>query len=607
MTNPGLDPKELNAQIIESAEVAILTLNSEGVITSWNAAAQRLYGHTARAVVGRNFTILMAPDMQLDHAERFRRVRNGQRVEAFTTRHTHQFGHWLNIRIQIGALVTANGTVIGATLFVVPRSAHNELRASLGGTRNDINNATDFALEALTSANLELLEARAQSELLLQAHADCATMTVDLDGRVKTWSSAARRVLGYSSEQIVGQPMEMLYPPEERDSGRPRRALELAALHGRCEEESPRQREDGSRFWARRVITALRDETGRLIGYAKIIQDLTDAQQLQAKLQHLELGVDAAPDGVLLTDADMGVGGTRIIYANQGFETLSGYPLEELIGKTPRLLQGADTDRAMLERLRTTLEGGGVFVAETTNYRRDQSVYRVRWQILPLRDARAKITHFISIQQDATSRHESFVTSLTEFVRVTDFLSTRRAGALRGSLEVLGGAGVLMQLLSINAQSGLLTLGDDLRLQLDTGQIVSVEHPHLIGIEAVLDALKMQSGAYEFLAAGMVRPAIPLKLSLAVMLLEVSRRGASAPRATEPIFASRPELEGLVVLPHVAAAVAFARSVGIEHFGASLEEIAHQAQPCVVLRGRGFKVIGLEGQLSDVPSDLARV
>lgn len=606
VTLAPLDSKELNAQIIESAEVAILTLNGEGVVTSWNPAAQRLYCHSAKAVIGKNFTMLMSPDVQLDHAERLRRVRSGQRIPAFTTRHTHQFGHWLNVRIQINALTTASGTVIGATLFVAPRSALNELRATLGGPRTDINSATDFALEALDVANLELLEARAQSELMLQAHADCATLTLELEGRVKTWSSAARRVLGYTSEQIVGQSMELLYPIEERISGQPQQVLKMVALYGRCEEESSHLREDGSRFWARRVISALRNENGHLVGYAKIIQDLTDTQQLQAKLQRLELGLSDAPDAMLLTDADLSSGGTRIVYANQGFEMLSGYPFEELVGQTPRMLQGADTDRAMLERLRTTLTQGVVFVSETTNYRRDQSAYRVRWQILPLRDANAQITNFLSIQQDVTSRAKSFVTCLSEIVRVTDFLGSRKAGSLRGSLELLGGAGMLMQLLSINAQSGMLTLGDDLRVQFNTGRIVGVEHPHLVGLEAVLNALRQQSGDYGFLAADLGTPAAPLELSLSALLLEASRRGASTPLAAEPILASLLALEGLVVLPHVAAAVAFAQSMGSQHFAASLEDATHQALPCVVLRGRGFKVIALQGQLADVPSGIAK-
>ena len=61
-----------------------------------------------------------------------------------------------------------------------------------------------------------------------------------------------------------------------------------------------------------------------------------------------------------------------------------------------------------------------------------------------------------------------------------------------------------------------------------------------------------------------------------------------------------------MVLPHVAAAVAFITSIGAEHFKAALEDVEHHAELCVVLRGRGFKVIGLEGQLSDVPGDIAR-
>ncbi len=530
MILPTLDSKALNEQIIQSAETAILTLNTDGVLTSWNAAAQYLYGHSAKSVIGKNFTMLMPPDVHLEHAERLRRVKSGQRVEVFTTRHNHQFGHWLNVRVQISALVAPCGTVVGATLFIAARSAHGELRSSLGGTRTDINSATDFALDALTHTLLELLEVRAQNELLLQAHADCATLTLDLAGRVKTWSSAARHVFGYTSEQIVGQPMELLYPPMERDAGLPQHALGLAALSGRYEEESVRMRDDGSRFWARRVIVALRDDTGRLVGYAKIIQDMTNAQHLHAKLQRLEAGQDDAPDAVLLTDANLSAGdGTRIVYANHSFERLSGYPLEELIGRTPRLLQGADTNRAMLERLRSSLEQGGVFVAETTNYRRDHSAYRVRWQILPLRDASGLVTHFISVQQDASGlQGDQFVTLLGELVRVTDFLSIRKAGSLRGSLALLGGAGMLVQLLNINQQSGMLSIGADLKLQLEAGRIVAVEHPQLVGLEAVLDVLRRESGEYGFLAGDLPKPATALELSLQSVLLEASRRFCAA-------------------------------------------------------------------------------
>ena len=165
---------------------------------------------------------------------------------------------------------------------------------------------------------------------------------------------------------------------------------------------------------------------------------------------------------------------------------------------------------------------------------------------------------------------------------------------------------MLMQLLSLNAQSGMLTLGDDLRLQLEAGRIVSVEHPHLVGLEAVLDALRRKNGDYGFLAADLVRPVAPLELCLSVVLLEASRRGASTPKIVEPVFPSRPVLEGLVVLPHIAAVVAFAQSMGVEHFSVTLEDVANQAEPCVVLRGRGFKVMALQGQLADVPSSIAR-
>ena len=118
--------------------------------------------------------------------------------------------------------------------------------------------------------------------------------------------------------------------------------------------------------------------------------------------------------------------------------------------------------------------------------------------------------------------------------------------------------------------------------------------------------LRQTSVDYGFVAASLSEPAEPLELCLSEVLLEASKRGASTRPLTEPVFPLRPELEGLVVLPHVAAAVTFARSMGVEHFSASLENVPHQSAPCVVLRGRGFRVMALQGRLADVPSDIAK-
>jgi PAS domain S-box-containing protein len=112
-------------------------------------------------------------------------------------------------------------------------------------------------------------------------------------------------------------------------------------------------------------------------------------------------------DGVLITDARMAPSGPRIVYVNRTYLQLTGYAEHELIGQTPRILQGPETDRAVLDNLRHNLEHALPFHGETVNYRRDGSPYWVEWDIAPVRDETGAVTHFISIQRDVSARKAS--------------------------------------------------------------------------------------------------------------------------------------------------------------------------------------------------------
>ena len=109
-------------------------------------------------------------------------------------------------------------------------------------------------------------------------------------------------------------------------------------------------------------------------------------------------------EGILITDAELDLPGPRIIFVNPAFTKMTGYTAEEVIGKTPRILQGPRTDKAVLDRLRQNLERGEVFEGEAINYRKDGTEFDLEWQIAPIRDAGGTITHFLAIQRDITER-----------------------------------------------------------------------------------------------------------------------------------------------------------------------------------------------------------
>jgi len=121
-------------------------------------------------------------------------------------------------------------------------------------------------------------------------------------------------------------------------------------------------------------------------------------------LRLLKAAVEATGEAILITTAELDEPGPRIEYANAAFVRLTGYRVEEVVGRSPRFLQGPKTDRAELDHARASLEAGEAFQGEALNYRKDGSTYVVEWLITPVREAEGRITHWVSAQRDVTER-----------------------------------------------------------------------------------------------------------------------------------------------------------------------------------------------------------
>lgn len=135
------------------------------------------------------------------------------------------------------------------------------------------------------------IEALQRSEerfrLLLESIRDHAIYMLDLDGRVLTWNSGAEQMTGYSRQEIMGKHFSVFYTPEDIRAAKPEAALRTAAEHGRYEQEGWRLHQNGSRFWANSVITALHDSYGNLTGFSKVIHDLTERKISEESLREL--------------------------------------------------------------------------------------------------------------------------------------------------------------------------------------------------------------------------------------------------------------------------------------------------------------------------------
>jgi len=119
--------------------------------------------------------------------------------------------------------------------------------------------------------------------LLVHSVRDYGIFLLDPKGHVASWNEGAQRIKGYSEEEIIGRHFSTFYPAEDIASGKPDMELEVAARVGRFEDEGWRIRKDGSLFWANVIITALRNDSGELVGFAKVTRDLTERKEAEER------------------------------------------------------------------------------------------------------------------------------------------------------------------------------------------------------------------------------------------------------------------------------------------------------------------------------------
>jgi PAS domain S-box-containing protein len=153
-----------------------------------------------------------------------------------------------------------------------------------------------------------------------------------------------------------------------------------------------------------RYSSPVLDETGKYYGRIWAFRDITERKRSEESLRLLESAIKQTKESIMITEANLDLPGPKIIFVNPAFTQMTGYTAQEVIGKTPRILQGLGTDRTVVKRLRENLERGETFEGEAVNYRKGGKEFDMEWQIAPLRDAGGKITHFVATQRDITER-----------------------------------------------------------------------------------------------------------------------------------------------------------------------------------------------------------
>jgi PAS domain S-box-containing protein len=242
------------------SDYAIYMLDTSGIVSSWNAGAQRFKGYTPPEILGKHFSsFYTAEDQAAGLPARALAIAlaegkyesEGWRVRKDGSR------FWANVVID--PIYNDEGTLLGFAKI----------------TRD---------ITERKKAEDALRDSEQRFRLLVQGVTDYAIYMLSRTGIVTNWNVGAERIKGYSYDEIVGSHFSRFYTEQDREAGVPQNALRNAASVGRYEAEGWRVRKDGTRFWAHVVIDAIRDEAGELLGFAKITRDLTEKKAAEDAL-----------------------------------------------------------------------------------------------------------------------------------------------------------------------------------------------------------------------------------------------------------------------------------------------------------------------------------
>jgi PAS domain S-box-containing protein len=252
---------DLNELLMRSVvDYAIYMLSPEGCVVSWNPGAERITGYTANEIIGAHFSGFYTDEERLA----------GVPTEALQT--AADAGRFMTEAWR----VRKDGTQFWAMVVIDPTYQDGRLAGFIKITCD---------MTEQRKAQLAALAGERSFRLLVQGVTDYAIFMLDPDGRVANWNAGAARIKGFSEAEILGKHLSSFYTQEDQGAGLPARALETARSQGRYESEGWRIRKDGTRFWASAVIDAIRDDTGTLIGFAKITRDLTERREAQLELE----------------------------------------------------------------------------------------------------------------------------------------------------------------------------------------------------------------------------------------------------------------------------------------------------------------------------------
>jgi PAS domain S-box-containing protein len=378
------------AAIVEYSNDAILGRSLEGIITSWNPAAERLFGYSGEEVIGKSVGLIVPGDRTDELNGILDKITAGDPIEHFETVRLRKDGTVFPVSITVSPIRDADGTILGAS--VIARDVTEQRQAH----------------EAV------------QRVAAIVEYSDDAVIGSTLDGVITSWNPAAEKLYGYSSEEIIGKSVRPVTPRS--------RAGEIEAILARVRAGTPvehletiRVRKDGSTFPASLTVSPIRDADGTITGASVIARDVTEKRKALEYTQRLAAIIENSHDAIISQTPD------EIITSwNPAAERMFGYSSEEIIGRSGTLLSPRGRAGEAHEILAKITDGQPVVRFESDRVRKDGTVFPVSMTVSPIRDEDGAVTGASALIHDVTAQKRTFEsarsmieTSLDSFVAIS--------------------------------------------------------------------------------------------------------------------------------------------------------------------------------------------
>jgi two-component system cell cycle sensor histidine kinase/response regulator CckA len=372
---------------VEQSSDGLVLVNEQGLIIEWNQARERMTGVKRDEALSRPFWEIQSRITLPEHrtperlayfkASLFDALRTGQSplfnrpLEAEVVRPD---GERRYIEQVIFPIKTDQGYRLGS----VSRDITEQKRAE---------SQREAALEALraTTANLETLIRVSPLAITL----------LDRDGNVQLWNPSAERIFAWTAQEVIGHPNPIVPAAQQAEyaiwSGQ--------VLHGQAltDQETVRQRKDGSLVDVSISSAPVYDAMGNLAGRMAIVADITERKQAEEARVRLATAIDQAAESIVITDT-----AGAIQYVNPAFERTSGYSQAEALGQNPRLLKSGKQNLAFYEALWATITAGQVWQGRLVNRKKDGTLFTEDATISPVRDEGGAIVSYVAVKRDVT-------------------------------------------------------------------------------------------------------------------------------------------------------------------------------------------------------------